>query len=187
MAVGYSLDEMNTISLGRQTRFIPASEMVSRTTNGAAAGSAETTTNKVMIETFDFDASTDEFVQFARWMPKGWDASTVSAQFAWSHAATDTNFGVRFFIQAVALTNDDALDTAFGDAVGHAADVGGTTDDLYITAETAAITISNTPAKSDYVIFQVYRDVSDEGDTLAVDARLHGVQLFYDIDAHTDD
>ena len=174
------------VSLGKHTIFIPAAAMTPRTTSGAAAGSAEATTNKQMITTLDFDTAADEFAQFVVQMPKGWNASTVTAQFIWSHAATTTNFGVRFFIQAIAFVDGDALDTAFGTAVGHTADTGGTTDDIYITAETAAITIANTPAKSDFVVFQIYRDVSDAGDTLAVDARLHGISLFYTTDAATD-
>jgi hypothetical protein len=172
---------------GRQTMYIPASAMWRRSTSGASRGFLETTTNKVMLATMDFDTAADEFAQFFVQMPKGWDASTVSAVFVWSHPATTTNFGVRFFIQAVALADGDAMDTAFGTAIGHTADTGGTTDDIYITPETAAITIGNTPAKSDVVIFQVYRDVSDAGDTLAVDARLHGISVFYDVDAYSDD
>lgn len=171
---------------GKQTVYVPASAMVSRATNGAASGSVETTTNKVMLSTLDFDSASDEFAQFSIQMPKSWDAGTVTAQFVWSHPATTVNFEVRYFIQAVAFVDGDAADTAFGTAVGHTSDVGGTTDDIYITPETAAITIANTPSKSDWVVFQVYRDVSDVGDTLAVDARLHGVSLIYTADASTD-
>lgn len=172
---------------GRQTMYIPASAMWRRSTSGASRGFIETSSNKVMIATMDFDSASDEFAQFFVQMPKGWDASTVSAVFVWSHPSTATNFGVRFFLQALALSNGDAMDTAFGTAVGHTADTGGTTDDVYITPETAAITIGGSPAKSDVVIFQVYRDVSDPGDTLAVDARLHGISVFYDVDAYSDD
>lgn len=172
--------------VGKRTVYIPASAMLSRSTNGAMPATLETTTNKVMVKTLDFLTSVDNFAQFTIKMPKSWNAGTVTAQFLWSHAATTVNFGVRFFIQAVALADGDALDTAFGTAVGHTADTGGTTDDIYITAETAAVTIANTPSKSDYVTFQIYRDVSDAGDTLAIDARLHGVALFITTDAAND-
>lgn len=171
---------------GQQTIFIPASAMVARSTSGAADGSAETTTNKVMIETKDFDAAADEFVQFQVLMPKGWDGGTLIAQFVWSHAAA-TTYGVRFFIQAVALADGDAADTAFGTAVGHTADAGGTTDDIYITPETGEITVAGSPGAEEYVVFQVYRDVSDAGDTLDVDARLHGVKIHYTTRKPTDD
>ena len=173
--------------VGQQTIWIPAGAMTSRTTDGADSGSFETGTNKVMVQSFDFDTSTDEFVQFAIQMPEGWDEGTLIAQFIWSHPSTTTNFGVRFFIQAVALADDDGLDTAFGTAIGHTADTGGTTDDIYITPETTAITVDGSPAAEEYVVFQVYRDVSDGGDTLAVDARLAGIKIHYTTSANTDD
>jgi len=182
-----TISDLQGTTLGKQTIFIPAGAMTAQETSGAEAGSIETTTNKVMLGSMDFDATADEFAQFQVKMPESWDAGTVTAQFVWSHPSTSTNFGVRFFIQGVSIGDGDAGDTAFGTAVGHTADTGGTTDDIYTTVETGAITISNTPAKSDYVIFQVYRDVSDAGDTMAVDARLHGVALFYTTDSATDD
>ena len=168
----------NMSGIGKQTIFIPAAGAVSRTTSGAPGALIETPTNDVMIQTKDFDASADEFVQFFVQMPESWDAGTVLAQFIWSHAVTTVNFGVAWAVQGLALDDDDAIDTAFGAAVV-TTDTGGTTDDLFITADSAVVTISNTPAKSDWVVFQVFRDVSDAGDTLAIDARLHGLRIVY--------
>lgn len=161
-----------------QTIYIPAAAMVPRTTNGAASGLAETTTNKVMIKTLDFDTATDEHAQFSIRMPKGWDEGTITFVPSWSHAATATNFGVAWFLQGVAVSNDDTLDVAFGTAQS-SVDTGGTTNDLYIGPVSSAITIAGTPAAEDMVIFQIYRDVSDAGDTMAIDARLHGVTIYY--------
>ena len=42
---------------------IPATGMYTASTNGAAAGSSESSTNAVMLKTFDFDKDTDEYVQ----------------------------------------------------------------------------------------------------------------------------
>jgi len=103
----------------------------------------------------------------------------------WSHAATTTNFTVIWGIQGLALSNDDAADTAFGTAVT-VTDVGGTTNDIYRSDESGAITIGGTPAASDVVVFQVYRDADAGGDTMAIDARLHGVMLFFTTNANTD-
>jgi hypothetical protein len=88
-------------------------------------------------------------------------------------------------IQAVALSDDDALDAAFGTAQT-VTDTGGTTNDLYRSTESAAVTIGGTPAENDVVVFQVYRDAASGSDTLAIDARLHGVALFYTTNANTD-
>lgn len=173
------------VGIGKQTIWIPAGSMTARTTAGAASGTLETTTNKVMIRTLDFDPAVQEFSQFSVQMPKGWNEGTVTALFVWSHAATATNFGVVWGIQGVAVSDDDALDVAFGTA-GTASDTGGTTNDLYRTAETSPVTIGGAPAENDVVIFQVFRDATNGSDTLAIDARLHGVALFYTTSANTD-
>ena len=65
-------------------------------------------------------------------------------------------------------------------------DTGGTTDDLYISPESSAHTVQGTPGAEEFVVFEIFRDVSDAGDTMAVDARLHGVKLHYTTDAVTD-
>jgi hypothetical protein len=183
-AVTLTHTQLNSV-VGKQTIWIPAGAMTARTTSGAAAGTAETTTNKVMLKTLDFDAASTEYAQFSIAMPKGWNESTVTFQAVWSHASTTTNFGVAWYLQGLAVSNDDALDAAFGTAVG-VTDTGGTTDDLYLADESSAITIAGTPAALDTVIFQVYRKHDDAGDTMAIDARLHGIRLYYTTDAGND-
>lgn len=178
--------EPATVGTGKQTVWIPSTAMTPTTTNGAAAAVTELATNDVMVSSLNFDASTDEKAQFSFLMPKGWNEGTVTAKFVWSHPTTTTNFGVAWFLQGTAFSDGDAMDASWGTAVG-VTDTGGTTDDVYVTSETAAITIGGTPAEEDFVVMQVYRDVSDAGDTMAVDARLMGVRLLYTTDANTDD
>jgi lysophospholipase L1-like esterase len=163
---------------GRETVWIPAAAMTPRTTNGAAAATLETTTNKNMFKTLNFDAATQEFAQFEIAMPKSWNLGTVTFEPRWSHPVTTTNFGVVFGLAAVAISNDDAGDVAFGTAQT-STDTGGTTDDRYTGPESAAITIAGSPAVGDTVQFQINRTVADGADTMAVDARLHGIRLFY--------
>ena len=164
---------------------IPALGMYAASTNGAAAGSAETSSNKIMIKTFDFDKDTDEYVQFQVPMPKSWNEGTVTAKFYWSHASTSTNFGVSWGIQGVAFGDSDALDASWVTGIV-ADDTGGTTDDIFISPAPSAVTIAGTPAAEDIVIFRVYRDISDANDTLAVDARLHAVVLNVTTDTGND-
>lgn len=168
-----------------QTIWVPANAMKARTTNGAATGSTELTTNKEMVETLDFDASTAEYAQFAINMPKSWDEGTMTAVFVWSHAATTTNFGVAWELAAVAFADDDAMDTAFGTAVT-VTDTGGTTSDCYITSASSAMTVAGSPGANELVYFQVNRAPSNGSDTMAIDARLHGVRLMYAINTLTD-
>jgi hypothetical protein len=174
------------IKQGKHTIWVPAAAMTPRTTNGAAPGTTETATNKLMLSGLDFDASTIEYAQFAIQMPESWDEGTITAKFTWKHAATTTNFGVSWGIQGVALSDDDAADAAFGTAI-YANDTGGTTGDIYRSPETAAVTIAGAPAAGDYVVFQVLRKADDgTNDTLAIDAGLLGVSVFYTIAAGTD-
>jgi hypothetical protein len=103
----------------------------------------------------------------------------------WSHAATVTNFGVVWGLDAVAISDDDAMDVAFGTAQT-STDTGGTTNDSYQGPESSAITIAGSPAVGDLVMYRIHRDPSDGNDTLAIDARLHGVLLLYTIDTLKD-
>lgn len=177
---------LDTLGQGQHTIFVPAGAMTPATTNGAARGTGESTTNKVMRSTLDFDASTEEFAQFFVQMPKSWNESTVVAQFIWSHGSTTTNFGVVWGVEALALANDDSLDTAWGTEVA-VADTGGTTDDIYISDESSAITVAGSPGDEEFVLFRITRVVGNGSDTMAVDARLHGVKIHYTTNAATDD
>ena len=170
----------------KQSIWVPATAMVARTTNGAAEGTVEMTTNKNMVSTLDFDATTQEFAQFDIRMPKSWNEGTVTFVPVWSHPSTATNFGVVWGLDGVALSDNNALDAAFGTAQT-SADTGGTTNNVYQGPESSAITIGGTPAENDYVQFRIHRDPANGSDTMAVDARLHGVMLFYTIDAPSDD
>lgn len=172
--------------VGRQTSWIPAIGMKPATTNGAAPGTAETSSNKIMVETLDFDASTEEFAQFMIRMPKGWNEGTIILQPVWTHGSTTTNFGVAWGFEAIAFANDDALDASWGTEVV-VTDTGGTTDDVYIAPESTAVTVAGSPGTSELVVFRVTRVVGNAGDTLAVDAKLIGVSLFYTTDALVDD
>jgi hypothetical protein len=164
---------------------VPAGAMVARTTNGAASATLEMTTNDNMFVTFDFDASTEEGVQFSIAMPDSWNEGTITFRPVWSHSSTTTNFGVVFSLAAVAISDDDAGDVAFGTAQ-ISNDTGGTTNDIYIGPESSAITVAGTPAAGDFVMFELRRVVANGSDTMAVDARLHAIKLFITTDRGID-
>lgn len=163
----------------------PGFDRPSSTGGCATATAIASAANQPDIVTCDFDATTQEYAQFAIPMPKSWNEGTVTALFRWSHAATTTNFGVVWNLQAVAVSDDDTIAVAFG-AAQQVADTGGTTNDLYVTSETAAITIAGTPQAGDTVFFRVSRVTGDASDTMAIDARLHSVTLFITTDSDTD-
>jgi hypothetical protein len=159
--------------------FIPAGAMRSRTTSGPAAGSAETTTNKINYVTYDFDTSATEYVQFFNAMPKSWNEGTITAQFIWAHASGSGT--VTWGIQGVSLSDGDVLDTAFGTAQT-VTDTSTGAGDIMVSAATGAVTLAGSPAAEDVVVFQIYRN----GGSLAVDAKLIGIRLNFTVNAQDD-
>lgn len=171
---------------GRHSIPIMAAGMSPSASGGCAAlATTASASNQPDLVTLDFDATTEEYAQFAIPMPKKWDEGTITAKFIWSHAATTTNFGVVWGLQAVAVSDDDTIAAAYGTAQT-ATDTGGTTNDLYVSPETSAITVAGTPAAEDVVFFRVSRKAADGSDTLAIDARLHSVVLYITTAADTD-
>lgn len=179
------LSSTTGLKQGKTTIWVPAAAMTSRTTNGAAAGIVELTTNKNMVRTLDYDAVTTEYAQFDIAMPLSWNEGTISFIPYWSHPSTTVNFGVSWYLDAVAISTGDALDVAFG-VVQASNSTGGATNTLYIGAESAAVTIAGVPQPGDNVQFRIYRNPGDAFDTMAVDARLHGVKILFTLNAATD-
>jgi hypothetical protein len=179
-----SSDVANAI-VGKHTIWVPAGAMTARTTSGAVAAKSESSSYKINFNGLDFSASATQYAQFNVPFPKSWDAGTVTAKFYWRHPTTTVNFGVVWGLQGVCIANAEALDAAFGTAQT-VADTGGTTDYLYISDETPAITVAGTPSAGELCYFQCYRKYDDAADTMAVVARLLGVRLLYNTSAAND-
>lgn len=169
--------------VGTQDIWIPAAAWWPRTTNGSATlATTETATNKVNYKTLDFDTTTQEFVQCFWQPPRNWNNSTVKFTPYWT--AASGSGGVVWALQGVALSNDDALDTAFG-TEQTSTDTLITAADVHIGPQSSAITIAGTPADSDVIVLQFKRNPSDGSDTLGVDAKFLGLMLEVSIDAGT--
>ena len=162
---------------------INAFSMVKQTTNGAALGTVETG-NQNMHVTYDFDASTQEHVQFQIPMPSGWNEGNVTFQAIWSHAATTTNFGVVWQLAACAAGDGDTMNVAFGTA-NLVSDTGTVNNFIYVTPESGEVAIAGAAA-GDLVMFRVSRVPANANDTMAVDARLHAVRLYMTVDSLVD-
>lgn len=170
---------------GKQAIYIPAAAIVPSVSGGCAALAViASAANQPDIAYLAFDATTQEYAQFSLAMPKKWDEGTVTAVFHWSHGAA-TTFGVVWDLQGVAVSDDDAIAVAYGTAQT-STDTGGTTNDLYRSPETAAITVAGTPAAEDMVFFRLSRVTGNGSDTLDADARLHGITLYVTTSASTD-
>lgn len=185
----FDLDEDSTGAsgtTGKHAIYIAAASMIPSASGGCAAlATIASAANQPDISTLDFDATTQEYAQFGIVMPKSWNEGTVTFKAHWSHAATTTNFGVAWDLQAVAVSDDDAIATSFGTAVA-VTDTGGTTNDLYSTSESSAITVGGSPAAEDMVFFRFSRVTGNGSDTMAIDARLHGITLYITTDAEND-
>lgn len=160
---------------------ILAASMQAATTNGAAAASVESTTNKTLYRTLDFDTTTQEFAGFVLPMPKSWNESTITFRARWTAASGSGT--VVWALQAVAVSDDDTLDVAYG-TEQTSTDTLLTAGDMHTSPESSAITIGGTPAEGDVVLFRVKRVPAS--DTLGVDARLIAIDLFITTSTGTD-
>lgn len=165
-----------------RTLWIPAAAMRPTSSNGCAPlALVASGADEPDISSLDFDAATKQYAQFQVRLPKGWNAGTVTAAFVWSHPSTTTNFKVSWGIQGVSIADNEAMGVAYGTAQT-AFDTGGITDRQYISPVTSAVTLAGTPAAGEVQYFRIYRDAADAtNDTLAVNARLQGVLIFYTI------
>ena len=171
-----------------RTIYVDAGAMVPSVTSGAQAVTTEHATNDVMGDSFAFDTSADEYVQFKLVMPEQWNSSTIKAKFYWHPASsTTTSHDVTWAIQATAHADGGTIDSAFGTAVTINDEVLGTAAArIHLTAATGAMTVAGTPGVSadEIVFFRIYRDVS--ADDLNEDAHLLGVSLQYQETATSD-
>lgn len=166
---------------GLQHIWVDAAAMGPRITNGPSRGYTEQTTNKNNHESLDFDTTTQEFAQFKWRMPKSWNESTITFIPVWTAASGSGT--VVWALQAIATSNDDPLDVAFGTEQT-------STDTLLLANDehegpaSSAMTVGGTPVEGDLVTFQIKRNVAD--DTLAVDAKLLGIVMTVTTNADTD-
>ena len=170
---------------GKMDMWIPAAAMRPSSSNGCASiTDVETTSGRPDLQVLDFDKDSDEFAQFSIGMPQSWDVSeTCTFQAYWTTASTDTGT-VAWAMSGVCCGDNDTIDVAYATpVVATAKAASGTVEDLNISAESGAVTITNA-AKGELVFFEIFRDVT--ADNHAADARLIGVKITYTIDEEND-
>lgn len=171
---------------GKETIWVPASAMQPTTSNPCSdLTTVETTSGRPDMVVLDFDDGADEHAQFSVAFPKSWNLGTVTFKAYWTTTATDTD-GCTWGLQGVAMNDNETIDVVYGTAVVVDDAAQGAAEELYVTAESGAITIAGTPADEDLCFFRVFRDVSDSNDTMAEDARLLGIKIFFTTDAAND-
>ena len=175
---------------GKETIWVPASAMYPNTTNGCARLTQVELSNGPELKVLDFDKDSDENAQFSVAFPKSWQANAgttagpVTFQAFFTATSTDTGT-VAWGLSAVAVADNDTCDVAFGtNVVATAKAHSGTSNDINVTAESGDVTIAGAPAADELVFFQIMRDTS--ADSLAADARLLGIKLFFTTDKKND-
>jgi len=170
---------------GKESIYVPAAAMYPSTTNGSSGlEQVETTALRPDLKVLDFSDGADKFAQFTVAFPKSWNEGTVTFQPFWTVTGTNTGT-VAWQLAAVAITNDESINTAFGTQVATTAlAFSGTSNDLMVSAESGAVTIAGSPAANDMCFFQINRDIS--ADTQSGAARLVGIKLFFTTDAAND-
>ena len=168
---------------GEKELWIPAGAMIPRVTNGPSSGLYESSTNKLMSRTLDFDASTSEYAQFNVAFPNSWNEGTITSEFYWT--ATSGSGNVLWGIAGVAVADDGILDASFGTRQT-IVDALTATGDLMKSAATSAVTIKDTPADGKMTYFQMDRDADDGSDTFSADARLVGITIRYTVNVGND-
>jgi hypothetical protein len=172
---------------GVETIWIPAGAMKPKVTNGAGQSTYDSGSNDMTITTLDFDTTTQEYAHtLPIAMPKSWahSSATMTAQFFWTNTGGSAAQTVRWSIAGLAVSDDDALNTAITTGAQTVDDTYLAQNDLHVSAATSAITIAGTPAQNDMVIFEITRVVAS--DDLEGDARLIGVKLLFTTNATND-
>jgi hypothetical protein len=81
-------------------------------------------------------------------------------------------------LDAQAVSDQDSIDFTFTTG-SKSTDTGGTFNVKYRGPESTSLTITGTPVVNDSIFFRVAREVANAGDTLAINARLHGIMIYY--------
>jgi hypothetical protein len=171
------------LGAGKQTMWLPAGAFTSRVTNGPAltqivmAGGAN-------IKSYDFDPATIEFIELQIRMPKSWDKGTltftpVMTQLTTSAGSASWNLAVG------AASSGDGTDITYGTPVTVTVSAG-TANTLYVGSESSAITSAGSPQEGDLLALLVSRFATGSSDTLAIDGKLIGINMYYTANTDSD-
>lgn len=169
--LGLKLGDFNNI-------WIDSGAMVPRNSNGALAGTIETTNNKVMNDFYDFAPLVDRFVQFKMPMPDNWDLGPFKIKLYWI-ASLVPGFGdVSWGISANAIGDGQNVDAAIGTPIQIVDSFLGASN-MHVAPASLPVTVGNLPQLQYMTYFQVQRTGSAIEDTYTESARLIGASIQY--------
>lgn len=176
---------ITTVGAGKQSIWVPAGSM-EKAVAAAGPSLSQFSAGALTLSYQAYDPAGIEDLHFTVGMPKSWDLGNITCKFYWFHPATTTNFTVAWTLYGKSYGDNEALDGASYAGGTIVNDTGGTTSNMYISPESTAFTPAGAPAAQDHVHFIARRLANDASDTLAVDAFLVGVELFYTTTVNTD-
>lgn len=175
----------NTVSpIQTRTLILSAAGGSPTTTIGCGGPTkVEAGTNDIDYWALEFDTTTEERAFWNVQMPDNYNGGTVTAKFTWTNASGLATETVRWGIKAIAYTDSDAIDQAYGTEVT-VDDTWLAQGDVHVSTESSAITIGGTPTGGCWVVFNVGRKVAN--DNLTGDARLLAVRIEYQTSTFSD-
>lgn len=174
-------------SIGKQTVYSGSPAMYPQTTNGCSTiAQVELTSGQPELKVFMFDGSVAEFAQISLGFPKKWNKGSVFFRVRWTSEATDTD-GVAWTLQGVATADGDLIDVAFGSAVTVIDNAQSASRKFYISDVSSAVTIAGSPGDDEHVFFKLGRNPSHGSDGMSEDAELIAIDIFYLLEAESDD
>ena len=170
---------------GKHSIWVPSSAMTPLTTAGCSAlTQVEMTAGRPELQVLDFAADADDHAQFTVAFPKSWNEGTVTFQPFWTVTGTNTGTAV-WNLTGISANDNYAINSGYPAIAGTGAKAhSGTSNDLNVSAESGALTITNASVDS-VTYFRLSLDTSSSSQTGAV--RLIGLKLFYDINAGNDE
>ncbi len=171
--------------IGKHSIYMPAGAMLATKNNGAKLKLTHLANEGRNINTLDFSGSLWNAAQFSIAMPKSWNAGAVQFQLYWLCDHLTITNGATFKIAACSIGKADSFIKSFGVETSLTSNPTATKNDLIISAISGDLIIKDAGANK-LAFFQIYRDVSDSGDTIPVDAKLIGLNLTYTTKKPTD-
>jgi hypothetical protein len=159
--------------------WIPASAWIPRTTAGCGINSLESSTNKINYDVLEFDPGAIEYAQAMTTMPSNWDGLTVNAAFYWTVTSGFSGSGsVVWQMAGRSYADQSAIDQVVS-AAKSTTDAFTTGDYVHVSPLVTGITLEGLNSTGNPVVYEISRKATDASDTLAVDARLLGIQISY--------
>ena len=170
---------------GKHSIWVPSSAMTPTTSAGCSAlTQVEMTAGRPELQVLDFAADADDHAQFTVAFPKSWNEGTVTFQPFWTVTGTNTGTAV-WELTGLSANDSYVIDSGYPAVAATGAKAhSGTSNDLNVSAESGALTITNASVDS-VTFFRLNLKVAASSQSGVV--RLIGLKMFYDINAGNDE